>query len=206
MDMIYLSGAVNKYSMTSPDLGIMLTPMMGNNPDLTGVIWAADNGCFATPEKYSDEMYLAFLRKQRKFASTCLFATLPDVLGNAEATLKKSRPLVKAIRGAGYRPALVAQDGLEKVKCDYAEFDTLFIGGSTEWKLSVEAAEVAKEAAKAGCGIHMGRVNSLHRMIHASFIGCGSVDGTYLAFGSDRNFPNLNRWLQFIHRQDRMAM
>jgi hypothetical protein len=41
-------------------------------------------------------------------------------------------------------------------------------------------------------------VNSLRRLRHAAAIGCHSVDGTYLAYGPDRNLPTLLRWLAII--------
>jgi len=42
------------------------------------------------------------------------------------------------------------------------------------------------------------RVNSLRRLRHAAAIGCESADGTFLAYGPDRNLPTLLGWLQTV--------
>ena len=62
------------------------------------------------------------------------------------------------------------------------DFDALFIGGSTSWKLGPGAAAVAYDAKLRGKWVHMGRVNSLRRMRYAESIGCDSADGTTLRF------------------------
>ncbi len=47
----------------------------------------------------------------------------------------------------------------------------------------------------------MGRVNSRVRMGIAEWFGCDSVDGTYLAYGPDRNLRKLLRWLDELDDQ-----
>ncbi|MFI1185809.1 hypothetical protein [Streptomyces californicus] len=47
----------------------------------------------------------------------------------------------------------------------------------------------------------MGRVNSRVRMGIAEWFGCDSVDGTYLAYGPDRNLPKLLKWLDELDDQ-----
>jgi hypothetical protein len=65
------------------------------------------------------------------------------------------------------------------------------IGGSTSWKLGPAAASLAAQARRLGKWVHMGRVNSLKRLRYAASIGCDSADGTYLAFGPERNLSRL---------------
>jgi len=77
--------------------------------------------------------------------------------------------------------------------------DVLFLGGTTAWKLGPAAAGLTAQARRRGLAVHMGRVNSLTRLRYAASIGCHSVDGTYLAYGPDRNLPVLLRWLSVIH-------
>ncbi|WP_329407310.1 hypothetical protein OG802_04130 [Streptomyces sp. NBC_00704] len=92
--------------------------------------------------------------------------------------------------------AYAAQDG-----CDtpgllpWDDFDVLFLAGSTEWKLGPVAERLAREAKARGKGVHMGRVNSRIRLGIAEWFGCDSADGTYLAFGPDKNLPKLLTWL-----------
>jgi hypothetical protein len=182
-----------------PDLGLMMTIMMGNRPDLSATQWGADNGCFAQPEKFTMAGYLRWLDIMAPFRRNCLFATAPDVLGDAVATLVRSAPALPIIREAGYRPALVAQDGLEDLMPDWDTFDVLFLGGSTNWKLSHAARDLTAEAKRRGKWVHMGRVNSLTRIRTAAMWGCDSADGTYLAFGPDKNLPKMLAWLDDLH-------
>lgn len=161
----------------------MVTPRMGQRPP-ANQSWAADNGRFSSPQDYTDAGYLAWLARMP--AASCLFATAPDVVGNAAATLAMSAPMLARIRAAGYPVALVAQDGLEALPVPWDEFDVLFIGGTTEWKLSEAAAGLAREAKRRGKWVHMGRVNSLRRMRYAEAIGCDSADGTVLKHDPQR--------------------
>lgn len=109
-------------------------------------------------------------------------------------TLARSAPHLPAIRTLGYPAALVAQDGLEHLDVPWDDFDALFIGGSTEWKLGKAAARLVAEAKRRGKHVHMGRVNSRRRWSYAEHIGCDSVDGTFLAFGPDANLRRLQVW------------
>lgn len=193
--MQYLANASSarvRDAMTTGTLAQICTPNEGRTP-LPGVTWAADNGCFSV-NYVGDDAWLSWLRKHAPHADRCLFATAPDVVGDAEATLVRSAPHLPAIRALGYSAALVAQDGLEDLAVPWGTFDALFIGGSTEWKLSPPAAQLVGEAKARGKHVHMGRVNSHRRWSYAEHIGCDSVDGTYIAFGPDVNLPNVLSW------------
>ena len=185
--MLYLSGVVR------PDMPAMITPRMGQQPP-DGQPWAADNGRFSALQNYTDEKYLAWLAKMP--AASCLFATAPDVVGDAAATLALSDPMFAPIRAAGYRVALVAQDGLENLPVPWDDFDALFIGGSTEWKLSPAAGLLAGLAHEFGKWVHMGRVNSLRRLRYADAIGCDSADGTVLKHDPQRPVAD---WPDAVH-------
>ena len=175
-------------------IGFIDTPAQGNRRP-PGVIWCADNGCFGKgwpgPEKW-----LAWLAKNAYAASDCLFATAPDIVGDAAGTLKRSAPHLPKIRELGYPAALVAQDGLEHLNIPWNTFDALFIGGSTEWKLSPTVSQLVREAKSRGKWVHCGRVNSYKRYRLMRDLGCNSADDTYLTFGPKVNLPKLLKWLQ----------
>lgn len=181
-------------------IGMLTTPREGRSP-AEALKWAADNGCFGKGYP-GDEGYLAWLRKHMAHIGRCLFATSPDVVGDAVATWERSEPLFEPIRKIGYRAALVGQDGIENHRIQWDRFDAFFIGGSTEWKLSPEAAMVAREALAHGKHLHMGRVNSYKRFKYAASLGCHSVDGTFLAFGPDTNLPRLREWIRKLSMED----
>jgi hypothetical protein len=179
-------------AMQDQRLGFIDTPAQGNKRP-AGLVWCADNGCFGKGYP-GDEKWLAWLEKNAGDASMCLFATAPDVVGDAAATLERSLPFLPKIRGLGYPAALVAQDGLEDLEVPWDSFDVLFIGGSTEWKLGPAARKLIRKAKAMGKWVHMGRVNSERRYRYAHEMGCDSVDGTYLTFGPDTNLPKLLAW------------
>src|SRR5690606_33191137 len=96
------------------------------------------------------------------------------------------------VRNRGFKAAYVIQDGCQTIP---ASAGAVFVGGSTGWKLGPEARRLVAEGKRRRLWVHMGRVNSLRRLRYAADIGCDSVDGTYLAFGPDRNLPRLLSWL-----------
>jgi hypothetical protein len=86
-------------------------------------------------------------------------------------------------------------------RCDWwGDFDALFIGGTTAWKLGGDAAWLVRQARLREKWVHMGRVNSLTRLLRADRIGCDSVDGTYLAFGPRVNLARVTAWLPELER------
>ena len=198
--MLYFANPVRggaQQAMRDGTLGYIDTPAQGNRRP-AGVTWCADNGCFG--KGYPGAAgWLAWLERNAADAPQCRFATAPDVVGDAAATLQLSRPYLAQIRQFGYPAALVAQDGLENEVIPWSEFDVLFIGGTTEWKLGPAAAEIVREAKARGKWVHMGRVNSRKRMRYADSIGCDSTDGTYLVFGPTVNFDRLMGWLDELH-------
>tara|TARA_Y100001956_G_scaffold52981_2_gene51662 strand:+ start:1845 stop:2345 length:501 start_codon:yes stop_codon:yes gene_type:complete len=144
--MIYLSGRIT----TTNKIGLMFSynanhttkSMLKKNIKYTAV----DNGCFSQPDKYTDEGFIKFLKKLN--LTDTLFAVAPDVVGDNVATKKRSLPMLRKIRGLGYKAAYVAQDGETPLSVYWDELDCLFIGGTTEWKISQCAAELIKEAKK----------------------------------------------------------
>ena len=172
-------------------LGYIDTPAQGNKrPD--GVTWCADNGCYSS-KKWDEAGWWKFLTDNANRAGSCLFAVAPDVVGDAAATLAKSAPWMPRIRALGYPVAFVAQDGLEHIDIPWDDFDVLFVGGTTQWKLA-NAWPYILDAKARGKRVHMGRVNSRKRYRFARDMGCDSADGTFLTFGPDVNLPRLLSW------------
>ena len=204
--MIYLSGAMQAKKIgLRKDLGVMVS--FRKKKDYNGQVkrfdqclWAADNGCFTNPDlEVSD--FLEWLKQMSKFKKTCLFAVAPDVVGDAKATIDRSAPVLPQIRKLKYSAAFVAQDGQENLPLNWESFDALFIGGSTEWKLSDAALYLCREALKKRKWVHMGRVNSMRRILIARYFGCHSTDGTHLAFAPDRKIIEVEKWLDVIKSQ-----
>jgi len=198
--MIYLSGVIRDDLVGHrPDLAVIISPYKCRTVDLLRTRWGADNGRFAAPERFVLDEYLAWLAARAHAAPTCLFATAPDVVGDAVATWDMSALVLESIRAIGLPAALVAQDGMESMNVEWDAFDVLFIGGTTAWKLSHHAKVLTRQAKAYGKWVHMGRVNSLLRLQTAAMWGCDSADGTFLAFGPDKNIPRLLGWLDALH-------
>lgn len=194
--MLYLANPCGNESigaaMAEGAIGFIDTPKQGNRRP-TGVRWCADNGCFS--EQWEPDQWWEFLEANSADAATCLFATAPDVVGDARATEARSRPWLAKIRGLGYPVAYVAQDGMEFSTWDlWDEIDCLFIGGTTDWKLGPEACNLAAVASSMGKWIHVGRVNSEKRFRYAEAIRADSCDGTYLTYGPEKNLTNVLAW------------
>lgn len=195
---LYLTGVKGPAVVPMLDariVGLLDTPAT-SYAKAPGWLWAADNGCFNERTYVGDDAWFGWLERNADRADDCLFATAPDVVGDAQATLDRSLPWLPRIRALGYPAALVAQDGLEALDVPWDAFDVLFIGGSTEWKLDPEAASLALRARRHGKRVHMGRVNSRKRLRYAAAIGCDTADGTFLAFGPDVNVPKLAAWVR----------
>lgn len=168
--------------------------------------WCADNGCFGDGYP-GDDAWLAWLGSfTPDERARCAFATAPDVVADAAATLTRSAPWLSRIRALGYPAALVAQNGLDPLATPWATFDALFLGGDTAWKLGPQARALTAEAKRRGKWVHMGRVNSARRLRYATAIGCDSADGTYLTRGPDRNLPNVLSWLRQANEQGALTL
>jgi hypothetical protein len=193
-----MSGTNVRSAMETGWLGAMMTPDQGYKKQrFDSIVWAADNGCFTNPDR-SLWQYLTFLTGFSEQArNNCLFATALDVVGDADATRRRSIPCLTPIRNLGYKVAYVAQDGSETDSklIPWNQIDALFLGGTTDWKLGVGAKALAVEARRKNKWVHMGRVNSRRRYLYASTF-CDSADGTYIAFGPDQNLPKVISWVQ----------
>ena len=178
-------------AMSDGLLGCITTPLQGN---VVAPEWdvIADNGCFS--DRWDPGKWREWLPSVTRSAR---FAVVPDVVGDHRATLDRWVEYAPYVTSIGFAPAFVCQDGctLEQVPMDAS---ALFLGGSTSWKLGTEAERIARAWSLEGGWVHMGRVNSLRRMMTAAEWGCSSVDGTYLTFGPEVNLPRLLGWLRAL--------
>ena len=157
---------------------------------LASQYWAVDNECYTLGGDFDFERYRLALHKMASHhaAANCLFATVPDVVGDASQTHARWEQYAPALRDCGLPLAYVSQDGLTDLP--NVDFAALFVGGTTAYKLSATTTRLVAEAKQAGKWVHMGRVNSIVRMRHAHRIGVDSVDGTGWAKNPTRHI----RW------------
>ena len=198
------SGPDVRAAMSAGLIGCMTTPAQGNIIP-PGALYACDNGKFGCDGKGRNwpgtQRWWDWLEHtvERYGPDRCLWALAPDVPFNAQATLAESLPWLARIRELGVPAAFAAQNGSEHGLIPWDELDVLFLAGDTEWKTGPIAERLSREAKERGKQVHMGRVNSLQRLRTAEWFGCDSADGTYLAFGPDKNLARLTGWLDELH-------
>jgi hypothetical protein len=203
---IYLTGSKNPIlhdALDAKKIGLLDQPK-SNYKKEDGWVWAADNGCFNNETYIGDEGWFNWLKKNLAHVNSCLFASIPDVVGDHEATIIRSAPWFQPVGDLGYRPAFVLQDGATEETIPWDQCAAVFIGGTTEFKLSPDVARLVGVAKSKSKHVHMGRVNSFRRFRYASEIGVDSVDGTFVAFGPDINGPKLLRWVDDIAQQPQL--
>lgn len=208
----YLTGSHNEATLERArergDIGLLVTPLLPSYLKYAKdyPVIAIDNGVFSKSKPFDEGNFRKLIdavAADPETAKKVRFVVAPDVVGDARATLDRFDQWADEIHSKGLPVALAAQDGLENMldQIPWDKVDVLFIGGSTDWKIgNVENLpkwiKLFKEAKDHDVPIHMGRVNSADRLHLAEYgLGASTVDGTYLAFGPEKNRPNLEKWL-----------
>jgi hypothetical protein len=156
----------------------LLTPLTRFKAQRPGDLFAIDNGAFAG---FNADAFKRLLERESERKHLCRFVAVPDVVGSARRTLEVFHHWQYETVLKGWKLALVAQDGQEDLPIDWDAIDAIFIGGSTEWKLSQHAAAVIKTAKALGKWAHVGRVNTPARFEYFEKMGADSIDGTGLS-------------------------
>lgn len=201
--MIYLStGLAPEWRAAVADLGwgYALSPKAGVRLDLVrDAPWMADNGAFSG--RWDPDVWSGWLAAMVPARGTCLFAVVPDVVGDHPATRARWDEWAAVPRDLGYRPAFAAQDGCTPGDVPWDEAGALFVGGTDAFKLSETAFAVATEARRRGLWAHLGRVNSQRRLRAAYAAGYDSCDGSYVAFNPPQALERLGGYLTRLRRQ-----
>jgi hypothetical protein len=202
--LVLVSGAT---TTVRPDhVGHLIVPkqwhMAGAQAQLVPGKWAMDNGAFSGFDEG------AFVRMLERFSwePGCLFVTAPDVVADAAATLARWSFWSRLIRGVGFAPAFVAQDGLTPERVPWEELGALFIGGSTAYKESAEVRSLCGIAKSRGIWVHWGRVNGKRRYELALKSGADSIDGTGFSMFPDTNIPKAAEWHEAIRQQPELDL
>jgi hypothetical protein len=120
---------------------------------VAGLPWAGDNCAFTG---FDAARFSAWLDHMTPHRATCLFVAVPDVVGDAAATLARYAAWAEAMEG--WPLAYVAQDGSENYDIP-PDAAALFVGGTTAWKESAAAIDMIRRAQAQGLLIHVGRIN-----------------------------------------------
>lgn len=193
--MLYFGNPVSpevRQAMRDGIIGYIDTPAQGNKRE-PNVQWCADNGCFSS--RWEASHWWKWLNRQER---TMRFAVCPDVVSDWDRTRYLFDEWQPKMKVEGFPVALCAQDGAVESDIPWSDIDCLFIGGSTEWKLSSNTERLVSVANERGLWAHVGRVNSYKRLRWARDIGANSADGTMLVFNPTKRLADLKRWLQML--------
>jgi hypothetical protein len=187
-------GKRNLDALRGAGFGILLTPGKHRNPPDWCDLYAIDNGCWALRDNPDAFMGKEFEELCRTHGTKAHFVVVPDKVARGKESLEFSvqwLPFCMHFR----RPLLAVQDGMktEDVGAILERYPSLgiFLGGSTEWKLSTlyKWGVVAHAFRRY---FHVGRVNTAKRIRLCAEAGADSFDGTSATVFSC-TIPLLNR-------------
>jgi len=156
------------------NMGLIVSPLncLGPVKTHTELPFAIDNGAYGG--KFNPDKFERMIHGALPYQSRCLFIVAPDVLCDPSGTNKLWHEWQPLIKRYGFKVAYVLQDGAVELPDG---MDTLFIGGSTEYKMGDEALSFARIAKSSEKWVHVGRVNSWKRIRHFWLL-MDSFDGT----------------------------
>lgn len=152
--------------------------------------YVLDNGVFALGDAWNEDKWLRLLDWSKMSGQAPQWVLVPDVVGNAIATLQKWRHWHWQVRKYGWPLAFAVQDGMNHRDVP-AEADVLFVGGTTEWKWRTAADWCARFPR-----VHIGRVNSYERLWQCDDMGAESCDGTGWTRGDQVQYRGLLAYLE----------
>lgn len=173
-----LNGLASKLNELFPGrLGLLLSPNGWVSP--RNLPFALDNGRFSVwskGKKWFEEDFWKLINKAKQISYPPLWLAVPDVVANAEETIKEWKHWHPILSDLNWPLALVVQDGMEpnEVKNLLPKPDYIFVGGSTLWKWQ----NLTKWTETFPNKVHVGRVNSYGLLWKAHRAGVISSDRT----------------------------
>jgi hypothetical protein len=155
--------------------------------------YALDNGAFPaflSGKAFDFDAWRELLNWARLQPQRPLWAAVPDVVEDKDATLTAWGIYEHEVRRAGIRAAFVAQDGMAFEDVPTADC-VVFLGGSTEWCRRFPGR------------VHVGRVNKADRLLRCYRAGAISVDGT--GWWHKKQRAELMQFLRETHQARRAA-
>ena len=185
---MYYSGKTEQYFRNPLIYGCMFNAIKQTGKQWAaldmGCEWMLDNGAFSG--KFSLDRWVRSLSKFVKYAATCKGVIAPDavildsngnfVRGDWQETLKLFNLHRHVITDHGLPVAYALQDDHPIESVPFDSIDCLFVAGTSEYKESINAERISREALRRGIHVHIGRVSSLRRMRLCHY--ADSYDGT----------------------------
>lgn len=159
-------------------VGHLYSPFRRTRPNPV-LPYLLDNGAyvaFKTGQPWNAEAFIAHVEYYAFNALRPIGVVVPDVVANADDTLRLWETWAPVLRDKYHlKIYLAVQDGMtpEQVKALDIQPDGIFVGGSTDWKWSTVPVWTSAFSV-----VHVGRVNSLEKLILCSELGVSSCDGS----------------------------
>lgn len=150
-------------NLFSPGPGWWQTPQWG---------YALDNGRFSQGANWSEADLFKLYDKAAAFDWPPLWALVPDVVGDWDATRREWDRWAPRVAAYGWPLALAVQDGATVEDAEAIGPAVVFVGGSTAFKWRTFAAWCA------AFRCHVGRVNTPREGWRCFKAGAASIDGT----------------------------
>jgi hypothetical protein len=157
-------------------VGQLLTPLTRYRLRDPLLPWAIDNGAFSGLDWRG---LRSLMDREAHHKERCLFVVVPDVVASAQRTAEMFDHFAPLMDG--WPLALACQDGHECVSIPWGRINAVFIGGSTDWKMSHHVRAIVTTAKAMGKWTHVGRVNTPERFLHFEAMGVDSCDGSGIA-------------------------
>lgn len=144
-----------------------------------GFAYALDNGAWTAHVRGEPFDGDAFREAVDQLGAAADWVVLPDVVGDCASTLRLSATWAPKL--ADHRRMLVLQDGVTSADVDAFRADHplhgVFVGGSTTWK-DANIPRWSEWAHERDLVCHVGRVNTLGRLMACVEAKADSVDGS----------------------------
>lgn len=157
------------------------------------VPFALDNGRFPAWEKgveWDEQAYIGMLDRVVDMGGKALWMLVPDVVGDAEATMREWDKWAHRLSRYGWPLAFAVQDGMEFDSVP-KEAEVVFVGGTTEWKR-----RTMHEWCDSFDRVHVGRINTNKWLWECHNAGAESCDGTGWFRGDQRQLGGLIDYLE----------
>lgn len=157
-----------------------------------GFPYAIDNGAWTAHQKKKPFDSRAFIRVVIALGALADWVACPDIVAGGLDSLRLSLKWLPWVLSHTPYALIPVQDGMVEADLQrdlVAGRVGIFVGGSTQWKLSTMAMW-CRLAAENNVWCHVGRVNSMQRIKHCQMAGATSFDGTNATIFS-KNLPKL---------------
>ena len=167
---------------TQPGLIQLRTPATGYARK-EKIPWVMDNGSFSN----FDESGFIRMALVGIADPNCKWIAMPDIVGDHGETLRLFSEYKKILEkhfipkpDLTNKLAFVVQDGAKPSTIPWSEITAIFLGGTTEFKLSREAWKILEAAQAKKKWVHVGRVNTPPRICYFHGVAT-SIDGSGIA-------------------------